>query len=928
VEIRGKGEMKKIVIAIIVVILFLSMFVALSPKVNSQTSQDIVISSNTTLTSDLQCAGLTIEPGITLTTNGYSIICSGTVTNNGTLETGLVGNEGVVTGGNGGSFPNSYGGSGGGGGFNNGGGGTGGSTMVAGGAGGKAGVGNGPGKDGSQVYTRFNESMIPSMYANGMVNYLAGAGGGAGQQGSNTPPCGDGGSGAYGVYIQAYYIANYGSILASGQDGWDSPVGANNAGGGGGGGGVIVLATSDLLGGGLLVGNFNFAGGAGGPAHQLSGGLGGDGNLCSYVYGIKPPVEPMFWTVAFTETGLPAGTQWWINLNGTVYSSTSSSIGFAEPNGTYAYTIGASNYVASPQSGSVSVNGANARQAISFTPSTVDWWPMFHHDLTHSGYSNSTAPTTNQTLWIGRINPVGYDTWGYSSPVVSDGIVYAGSCWGGAYPCLFAFNASTGEEIWNSSAPIEVLSSPAVAYGRVYVASIFGTLYAFNALTGEVVWSYALSAGYTDWSSPVVANGIVYVGSGVGCSIIALNAATGAFLWSYHTGGPIHSSPAVASGLVFFAAGDFYVYALNAQTGEFVWRSDYGNSGYSSVAVAYGKVYIEQNPFVLALNSTNGAFIWSYYMGQGDNAYSSPAVVNGRVFVGSDNGGIYCLNATSGGWIWNYTTGPVWSSPAVAGGIVFVGSFDDNVYALNSSTGVKIWSFTTGGAVESSPAVADGTVFVDSDDGNVYAFGSPTYSVSFSESGLPQGAQWSVTFSGQTQSSTSSSITFTAATGVHLFSITPPAGYVASPSSSSITVNGTNVNQAITFKQRIHDVAVANVVPSKTDVDQGYTDNVNITIANQGSYSETFNVTLYANTTAIATQTVTLTNGNSTTITFAWNTGWFIYGNYNISANITLAPGETNNWTGPFTYGIITVTEATSGGGGGGWGPPGGHLMN
>jgi PGF-CTERM protein len=75
--------------------------------------------------------------------------------------------------------------------------------------------------------------------------------------------------------------------------------------------------------------------------------------------------------------------------------------------------------------------------------------------------------------------------------------------------------------------------------------------------------------------------------------------------------------------------------------------------------------------------------------------------------------------------VWNYTTGSeVYSSPAVANGTVYVGSSDSNVYALNASTGKLTWSFTTGDWVLSSPAVANGVVYVGSVDGNVYAIGS------------------------------------------------------------------------------------------------------------------------------------------------------------------------------------------------------------
>jgi hypothetical protein len=113
-------------------------------------------------------------------------------------------------------------------------------------------------------------------------------------------------------------------------------------------------------------------------------------------------------------------------------------------------------------------------------------------------------------------------------------------------------------------------------------------------------------------------------------------------------------------------------------------------------------------------------------------------------------------------------------------------------------------------------------------------------------------------------------------------------------------------------------VAVTNVAPSKTVVGQGYSDSINVTVANPGDYNETFSVTLYANATAIATQTVTVATGASTTITFTWYTASFAFGSYTTSANVTLAPGETNNWTGPFTGGTVTLNGSSGGGSGGG----------
>ncbi|HEY6067102.1 MAG TPA: PQQ-binding-like beta-propeller repeat protein [Gaiellaceae bacterium] len=106
---------------------------------------------------------------------------------------------------------------------------------------------------------------------------------------------------------------------------------------------------------------------------------------------------------------------------------------------------------------------------------------------------------------------------------------------------------------------------------------------------------------------------------------------------------------------------------------------------------------------------------------------SSPTVVDGRVFFGSQNQDVYALDATTGTQRWNFETGKiVFSSPAVATGVVYVGSHDDNLYALNESSGKERWRFTTQGEVESSPAVARGIVYVGSDDGKLYAVDAAT----------------------------------------------------------------------------------------------------------------------------------------------------------------------------------------------------------
>jgi len=455
------------------------------------------------------------------------------------------------------------------------------------------------------------------------------------------------------------------------------------------------------------------------------------------------------------------------------------------------------------------------------TIASVDWWPMFRYDLSHTGYSTSKAPNTNNTIWT-------YTTgnWLYSSPAVADGRVYIGSKDAKVY-CL---NASTGAFIWSYTTGNCVESSPAVADGRVYVGSIDGKVYCLNASTGEFIWSYVT---YNTFSSPAITDGKVYIGSSGGGKVYCLNASTGEFIWGYITVNGENSSPAVADGRVYIGSMDGKVYCLNASTGAFIWRFTTGTTDevFSSPAVVDGKVYVGSRDYkVYCLNASTGEFIWNFTTG--NLVYSSPAVADDRVYIGSHDTKVYCLNASTGIEIWSYTTGGlVVSSPAVADGKVYVGSYDKKVHCLDASTGIEIWSYTTGDIIiTSSPAVADGKVYVGSFDYKVYAFGS-------------------------------------------------------------------------------HDIAITNVTASKTFVGQNYSVSASVTAINQGSFTETFNVTAYANETVIATFTdIVLSGGAPTTLTFSWNTTDCAKGNYTLSAYAWPVENETDIDNNNFTGGWVKIT--------------------
>jgi len=105
-----------------------------------------------------------------------------------------------------------------------------------------------------------------------------------------------------------------------------------------------------------------------------------------------------------------------------------------------------------------------------------------------------------------------------------------------------------------------------------------------------------------------------------------------------------------------------------------------------------------------------------------------------------------------------------------------------------------------------------------------------------------------------------------------------------------------------------HDIGITALAASKTVVGQGYNIDISGKIINYGEQTETFSVTIKANSTTIQTQTITLTTRNSTIIGFNWNTSGFVKGNYTISAYAWPVPDETDTSDNSFTGGWVIVS--------------------
>jgi outer membrane protein assembly factor BamB len=152
-----------------------------------------------------------------------------------------------------------------------------------------------------------------------------------------------------------------------------------------------------------------------------------------------------------------------------------------------------------------------------------------------------------------------------------------------------------------------------------------------------------------------------------------------------------------------------------------VWRFDTAGEIYSSPAVVNGLVYIgSKSGFLFALDAGTGDERWRANLGD-YIVRSSPAVVDSQVYIGAGYS-LFSLDATTGDETWRGRTSfSGSSSPSFFDGTVFVASQSSSVYAFDAATGKTKWSFQTDGPVFSSPAVTSDLVFVGTDNGKLLA---------------------------------------------------------------------------------------------------------------------------------------------------------------------------------------------------------------
>lgn len=157
------------------------------------------------------------------------------------------------------------------------------------------------------------------------------------------------------------------------------------------------------------------------------------------------------------------------------------------------------------------------------------------------------------------------------------------------------------------------------------------------------------------------------------------------------------------------------------------WIFDMGAASLSTPAIDNGKVYVGANGGAFfCINARYGYEVWRVNLP--NDILSSPVVDGGNVYVGCGDGNLYCLNANTGTTVWKKAlSGPVYSSPTIEGDNVYIGcngtgaSNSAYIYSLNKYTGNQNWRYAVGDAIESKPFVLNGVVYAGSWDSYLYA---------------------------------------------------------------------------------------------------------------------------------------------------------------------------------------------------------------
>ncbi|MDE0483518.1 MAG: PQQ-binding-like beta-propeller repeat protein [Candidatus Poribacteria bacterium] len=232
----------------------------------------------------------------------------------------------------------------------------------------------------------------------------------------------------------------------------------------------------------------------------------------------------------------------------------------------------------------------------------------------------------------------------------------------------------------------------------------------------SMLWQFKTGGPIT--ASPVVANGILYIGSADG-KLYALNAKEWGIKWVFNAGSAIRYSAAIWGGRVYFSTRDNKFYALNAETGDVLWEFK-------------SKGWMDSPPVVFNRTVYTGAFPTRIYLldaitGKLKSERQRMVTING-IEYGCTNAEFRPVIPQYNANLWRRYTAGSESFPVTANGFVYIGARNGKIHAIDIASKTEVWSYQIGGPVNAAPAISEGILYAASTDGSIYAFANATES--------------------------------------------------------------------------------------------------------------------------------------------------------------------------------------------------------
>lgn len=347
-------------------------------------------------------------------------------------------------------------------------------------------------------------------------------------------------------------------------------------------------------------------------------------------------------------------------------------------------------------------------------------WPIYRGDAGLSGVSKSEIPGKPALLWT-------FQTGGeiLSSPVIGSGRVYIGSTDGK----ICAINLRDGGKVWEFDTGDDIEAPPLLVNGIVYIGNLSGDFFALHAQTGQVLWKAhtegPIHGSANRISVPESGEDLILIGSHDN-KMYCFAAGKGKLKWAYETEHFINGAPAADAEHIVFGGCDEKLHILSVRDGSKTGEVPVGSYIPGSAALVGHRAYVgHYGSKLVCIDVRDKKILWEYQDKEhADSFFSSPAVGKDYVVIGSRDGYVHCVNRETGKKAWDFRTrDDVDSSPVIAGSKVIAASSDGRLYVLGLKDGKKTWSYEIGAAIIGCPAVAGGLIVTGAEDGRIYTFG-------------------------------------------------------------------------------------------------------------------------------------------------------------------------------------------------------------